>query len=84
MDRKCFFLLAFSTGICIITGMLVALIQPYKSKLYNTVDIILLLSIGLCFAAIMCSLIAFIEVPEKIPESVVMFMVPLTIPFHLE
>ena len=55
-----------SSDSCIITGMLVALIQLYKSRLYNTVDIILLLSIGLCFAKIMCSLITVIEVPGKI------------------
>ena len=73
--------MAFSTCICIVTGMLVALIQPYKSKLYNTVDIILLLSIGLCFAAIMCASIAFIEVPAKENEAIVMVVIPYAIPF---
>ena len=75
------FLPAVGTCICIVTGMLVALIQPYKSRLYNTVDIILLLSIGLCFATIMCASIAYIEVPSKETQSIVMAMIPCTIPF---
>ena len=42
--------LGWTAFVCILIGMLVAVVQPYKSKVYNTVDAILILSVGLCFA----------------------------------
>ena len=39
--------------VCIIIGMSVAVIQPYKAKAYNIVDTVLILSVGLGFAAVM-------------------------------
>ena len=74
------FVLGVNTSVCIITGMLVAVIQPYKSKIYNTVDIILILSVGLCFAGAMSSFISYVDAPNKKIEGSVMAIVPLTIP----
>ena len=75
------FLLGIVVFNCILAGMLVALIQPYKRKLYNTVDVILLLSTGLCFVAAICSMIAFIEAPVNILYSFMIAIAPFTIPF---
>ena len=44
----------------IVIGMLVAVIQPYKAKVYNIVDTILILSVGLGFASGMSALTASI------------------------
>ena len=74
------FFFGVNTSVCIITGMLVAVIQPYKSKVYNTVDIILILSIGLCFAGLMAAFIAYIDAPTVKTEGAVMTVLPFTIP----
>ena len=81
MRVKSVFVLGVNTSVSIITGMLVAVIQPYKSKVYNTVDIILILSVGLCFAGSMSSFISYVDAPNQIIEGVVMAIFPFTIPF---
>ena len=75
------FLLGLNTFVCIIVGMLVAVIQPYKSKVYNTVDIILILSVGLCYAGGMALFIAYIEAPYQKPAGAIMAILPGSIPF---
>ena len=72
--------LGVNTFVCIITGMLVAVIQPYKSKVYNTVDIILILSVGLCFAGSMAAFITYVDAPTRKTEGSVMTVLPFTIP----
>ena len=77
------FFLGVNTSVCIITGMLVAVIQPYKSKVYNTVDIILILSVGLCFAGSMSSFISYVDAPNKKIEGFVMTIILLYIVSYL-
>ena len=64
--------------ICVLSGMLVAVIQPYQRKLYNSVDVILLLSTGLSFAAFLCSFLSYIESTGKTTMAVI---IPFLIPF---
>ena len=66
--------------VCIVVGMLVAVIQPYKSKLYNTVDIILILGVGLSYVGAMCLILTYYEVQYKITAGLVLTTVPATIP----
>ena len=51
---------------CIVIDMLVAVIQPYKAKVYNIVDTVLILSVGLGFGTRMCLWIAVIVDPKNI------------------
>ena len=81
MRVKSVFVLGVNTCVSIITGMLVAAIQSYKSKIYNTVDIILILSVCLGFAGAMSSFISYVDAPNQIIEGVVMAIFPFTIPF---
>ena len=66
--------------VCILIGMLVAVVQPYKSKVYNTVDTILVLSVGLCFSGAASSLMAYIEAPFLKRASVATLIAPFSIP----
>ena len=66
--------------ICVVVGMLVAVVQPYKAKVYNTVDIILILGVGLSYAGIMCSLIAHVEAPYKHAAGIALVIAPTVIP----
>ena len=45
--------------ICILIGMMVAVIRPYKSSVYNTVDIVLILSFGLSCGGCMAYFLSF-------------------------
>ena len=67
--------------ICIVVGMLVAVIQPYKSKVYNTVDVILILGVGLFYAGAMSSLLASIEAPLERLTGLWLVSLPTVIPF---
>ena len=67
--------------VCIVAGMLVAVIQPYKSKVYNTVDIVLTLSVGLGFVGSMSLFLSFIEAPFQKTSTFVMAIAPWLIPF---
>ena len=64
----------------IITGMLVAVIRPYKTSAYNVVDTILVLSLSLVFYGMSGSLIAFILDPMRLIEGKAMAVFPMTIP----
>ena len=64
--------LTVNASVCIVTGMLVAVIQPYKSKVYNTVDVILILSVGLCFTGTTSLYISYLDAPDERIESVVL------------
>ena len=75
------FILGLNCYVSIIVGMLVAVIQPYKSKVYNTVDIILILSVGLCFAGAISSFFAYIEAPYQQNTGIIMAIFPAIIPF---
>ena len=63
----------------ILVGMMVAVAQPYKSKVYNTVDIVLILSFGISWRFI--SLIADTETSLQIIGSEVILILPFTFPF---
>ena len=65
---------------CIAVGILVAVIQPYKAKVYNIVDTVLILSVGLGFVAGMCLWIAMIVDPENIVVVYVIAGVPFIFP----
>ena len=75
------FILGLNCYVSIIVGMLVAVIQPYKSKVYNTVDIILILSVGLCFAGAISSFFAYIEAPYQQNTGIIMAIFPAIVPF---
>lgn len=51
--------------ILLATGMLVAVIRPYKSNVYNTVDIILMLSLALSYTSIAAYYFASFISPTK-------------------
>ena len=70
-------MLGWVAYMCILAGMLVAVVQPYKSKIYNTVDVVLTLSVGLCFSGVMS---LYIEAPFEKPICLVMFMTPVCVP----
>ena len=58
--------------VCIVIGMLVAVIQPYKAKVYNIVDTVLILSVGLGFVAGMTLWIAtFVDPLNKVVAVVI-------------
>ena len=67
--------------VCIVVGMLVAVIQPYKSKAYNIVDIILILGVGLCYAGTVCSILAYYDFLYIKTVGLVLAIVPAIIPF---
>ena len=67
--------------VCVLLGMLVAVIQPYKSKVYNTVDIILILGVGLGSAGGMSLVMAYIEAPSQKELGLLLATVPGIIPF---
>ena len=66
--------------ICIVVGMLVAVIQPYKSKVHNTVDTILILSIGLGFGGSISFFVTFMNDPTHQIFGYVMASPPYFIP----
>ena len=65
---------------CIVIGMSVAVIQPYKSKVYNIVDTVLILSVGLGFAACMCLWIGMFVDPQNTDVAQVITVIPVIIP----
>ena len=80
MSTESAFSCVVSIYISIIIGMLVAVIQPYKSAVYNTVDTILVLSLGLIYTGVTSYFIAYIEDPQSMVLSRLMGPVPLLIP----
>ena len=72
--------LGWNAYVCILAGMLVAVIQPYKSNVYNRVDTVLILSVGLWFAGAMSYVISSSEAPFEIEKSLALFLAPLFVP----
>ena len=66
--------------IFIITGMLVAVIRPYKTLAYNVVDTILVLSLSLISYGMLGYFIAYFIDPINQNESLTMAIFPVTIP----
>ena len=66
---------------CIIIGMSVAVIQPYKSKAHNIVDtVLIILSVSLCFVACTSIWIAGIAYPRNSILSYIITVIPYVIP----
>ena len=73
-------LLGVNAFMCIVITMLVAVIQPYKAKVYNIVDTVLILSVGLGFNVGMSFWIAKIVDPQNESISDVIVCIPYCIP----
>ena len=74
------YLYPITVYICIILGMLVAVIQPYKSLAYNTVDTILVLSLGLAYTGSLAFFLAGLTDPLHVTASIAITFVPLLVP----
>lgn len=77
---KSILIIGVNVFVFITVGMLVAVIRPYKSKVYNTVDTILILSIGLCLAGGLSYYTAYIEDPVNMNGTLVMALPPFLVP----
>ena len=73
-------MVSISAFACIIIGMLVAVIQPYKAKVYNIVDTVLILSVSLAFVALTSLWIAATADPHNMVTTYWITSVPLVIP----
>ena len=51
---------------CIVINMLMAVIQPCKSKVYNTVDIVLSISLGSSRSGSMSAFIAYLQLVDPL------------------
>ena len=72
----------FAIGILsTLLATLVAMVQPYKSKAYNRVDVLLILSMGLTYIGAVTAFTAFLESPDAKPAGVFMVLVPFSMPF---
>ena len=81
VPAKNVFILACNGIASILVGMLVAVAQPYKSKVYNTVDVLLILSVGMGYVGATSFLIADGEASLQTIECAVFLIVPFTLPF---
>ena len=75
------FSFVLATIIVTLTGMLVAVIKPYKSAVYNTVDTILVLCLALSFAGLGCFFFAGALSQRQWGLSRVIMILPIAIPF---
>ena len=66
--------------ILLLTGLLVALIKPYKSNVYNTVDTVLMLSLALSYTAISAYFFAHFISPMSVPDTLYLPVFPFLIP----
>ena len=73
-------LLGVNAFMCIVITMLVAVIHPYKAKVYNIVDTVLILSVGLGFNVGMSFWIAKIVDPHNKSIADVIVCIPCFIP----
>ena len=76
---KSILLLGVNAFMCIIIGMSVAVIQPYKDKAYNIVDTVLILSVGLGFVAGTSLWIVNIADPRDSILSYIISVIPFVI-----
>ena len=74
-------LLGCNAFVLILVVMLLVAVRPYKSKVYNTVDTILILSVGLWTAGGLSSFIAYVDAPFNKAMSLAMLVIPFTFPF---
>ena len=77
---KSILMVGVNAFICILIGMLVAVIRPYKSEVYNIVDTVLILSVGLGFAAGMSLWIVSIVDPQSKILADVIAISPFSVP----
>ena len=70
-------LVGVNAFICIIIGMSVAVIQPYKAKAYNIVDTVLILSVGMGFVAGTIIWIAHLADPQEKVLTEMIAIIPL-------
>ena len=73
-------LLGVNAFMCVMIGLSVAVIQPYKAKVYNIVDTVLILSVGMGFAACICMWIAHIADPQDKVLTEMIAIIPLFTP----
>ena len=64
-----------------ITGMLVAVVQPYKSNVYNTVDTILILSLAFLYTSVMAYFFAETLSTRQLKLSRCLISMPIFLPF---
>ena len=74
----CFLLI---TGVMSVTAILVAVIQPYKSKAYNRVDTILLVNVALIFASLTAFFFADSVSSQQLVVSRVLLTLFISLPF---
>ena len=77
---KSIFLIGVMAAICIVMGMLVAVIQPYKSKAHNIASTVLILSLGVGYAGGMLYFIANITDPVYLVGGGVIAIPPFFFP----
>ena len=75
------FFYSVATVAVIITGILVALIRPYKSTVYNALDTFLLLTLALALVGVSSVFIAYVDDPRNAQIGLAMTLLPLSIPF---
>ena len=73
-------LLGVNAFMCVMIGLSVAVIQPYKAKVYNIVDTVLILSVGMGFAACICMWIAHEADPQDKVLTEMIAIIPLFTP----
>ena len=76
-----YFFQLLATVILIITGMLVAVIKPYKSNVYNTTDTILLLFLALSYMAVASYFFAYYIAPMSLGLAQYLPGLPFLFPF---
>ena len=69
------------TGVMSITAVLVAVIQPYKSRAYNRVDTILLVNVALIFASLTAFFFADSVSSQQLSFSRVLLIAFISLPF---
>ena len=75
------FVFLFITVIMTATAVLVAIIKPYKSKTYNTVDMILLVILALVYASLTSYFFAYSVAKQDLSFSRVMMALTVSLPF---
>lgn len=76
-----YFFQLLATVILIITGMLVAVIKPYKSTIYNTTDTILLLFLALAYMGVASYFFAYYISPMSLDLAKYLPGIPFIFPF---
>ena len=77
---KSMLMVGVNAFMCILIGILVAVIRPYKSEVYNIVDTVLILTVGLGFVAGMSLWMASDIDPQNMVLADMIAVVPLNVP----